>query len=86
MEMPLDVAGGQRTCGMCSHWVRIVDPSNIGQAKGECRAAPPSLTLLPRPGGALAQLCGYPPVGPNFPACGQWAQKRVDIVLSEEAA
>lgn len=58
-------------CGTCAHWKkRPTDPMNLGApATGECRAVPPSVTLLPTPQG-LAQASAYPQLPETFLACG----------------
>lgn len=83
MELPLNLAGGNKTCETCRHWHKVIDPSNIRDSKGQCREGPPSLTMLPtNQPGAMMQLCGYPETPANFPACGRHTAK-MDFVLSE---
>lgn len=70
----------ENVCGFCRHYHLLPRPRDASGAvdmsqpqQGECREGPPHLTSLPTPQGQM-QLCGYPPLPANFPACGRFEE------------
>lgn len=60
------------TCGDCAF--RFINPKDVTQ--GECHGVPPSLVVLPIPGGAQI-VCQGPIVPAGRPACAYWKSKLI---------
>lgn len=59
-------------CGTCRHLHKLpADPNNLGVKRYECRAAPPQLVAFLTGPGQVQMSLHYPPLPPEFPACGQ---------------
>ena len=72
-------------CGQCKHWhgkpkapppagVAVVINSKPTPIHGDCRAMPPSVTVIAQQGGPIS-VSSYPDLPEDFPACGQFAAK-----------
>lgn len=67
------------TCGECSHWFKgPPDPSNLtAPAVGQCRVELRTV-VVPTPNGAAIQFI-YPRTTGEFPACGQFKAREVQV-------
>ena len=68
------------SCGQCKHWHgKPKAPLALGEPqRGDCRAMPPSVTVIMQRHGVQVQqlsVASYPDLPENFPACGQFAAK-----------
>lgn len=62
------------TCGTCKF--KLINPNNLSDL--QCRRNPPTVLLVPEPGGMGVQLAikaAYPPVHAKQPACGEYKLK-----------
>lgn len=62
------------TCESCRHWHRMTLTGGVVQldvVRGQCRAAPPSVSVyVNQQGQVVGQACAYPQVPPTHDRCG----------------
>jgi hypothetical protein len=72
------------TCKDCLYWHKgETNPMALNEVRGECRGAPPGVTILPQPNGSIISVCGYPQVPPGHAVCRLFEERTKQDALNE---